>query len=74
MDNDLEVAPIYRHGGMGEEPRRPHKPESHCKQPALSERAPIPGSLVPNAKILEMQYHKWLLEDLGSDWCMTAMF
>ena len=47
-DDDIEVAPIYRHGSMVDEPRRHHKnhdlciewkatrPESHCKQPALA--------------------------------------
>ena len=66
MDHGVEVAPIYRCGGMVEEPRRPHKnhdlhieweaprPESHHKQPALAKGVPIAGSLAPKAKILEM--------------------
>ena len=42
MDDDVEVAPIHRHGGMACQPVRPHRnhdlhieqvvdrPESHC--------------------------------------------
>ena len=63
MDDDVEVAPIYRHGGMFKEPKRLHKNhdlhieqettklESHCKEPALAKGVPVPGSLVPKAKI-----------------------
>ena len=63
MDDDVEVAPIYRSGGMVEEPRRHHKNhelcieqeaerlESCCKQPALSKGVLKIGSLDPEAKI-----------------------
>ena len=55
VDDDVDVAPIYRGGGMVEEPRRPHKNndlhieqeatrlESHWKQPALLKGVPISG-------------------------------
>ena len=67
LDDDVEVAPIYRSKGTVEEPRRPHKNydlcieweatrlESHCKQPALSKGVPITRSLAPKAKIQRMQ-------------------
>ena len=67
MDDDVEVAPIYRCGGMVEEPRRPHKnhglhieeeamrTESCCKQPALAKGVPIARSLDPKTKIQGMQ-------------------
>ena len=73
VDDDVEVAPIYRCRGMVEEPTRPHnnhdlhieqeaaRTESHCKQPALAKGVPITGSLAPKAKILGMQKHKWLV-------------
>ena len=63
VDDNVEVASIYRSGGMVEEPKRLHKnhdlhieweatkPESHHKQPALSKGVPITGSLAPKAKI-----------------------
>ena len=63
MDDDVEVAPIYRSGGLIEEPRRPHKDhdlhieweatrlESLSKQSALTKGVPITGSLAPKAKI-----------------------
>ena len=58
---------VHTSGGKVEEPRRPHKNhdlqieqeaarlESHFKQPALTKRVPITGSLAPKAKILGMQ-------------------
>ena len=67
VDNDVEVAPIYRHGGKADEPKRLSKnhdlhiyqedarPENHCKQPALAQGVPITGSLTLKQKILGMQ-------------------
>ena len=64
MDDDDEVAPIYRCEGIVEEPRSPSKnhelpieqeatrPVSHCKQPALAKGVPITRLLAPKAKIL----------------------
>ena len=66
VDDDVEVAPIYRCGGMVKEPRWLHKNhdlhiewdskwlESHFKQPALTTGVPITGSLAPEAKIQGM--------------------
>ena len=63
VDDDVEVAQMYRSRGMVEEPRRPCKnhdlhteqeatrPKSPCKQPALLKGVPITGSLAPKAKI-----------------------
>ena len=65
VDDDVEVAPIYRCRGKVEELRRPCKNlcieqeaarlESHCNQPALAKGVPISGSLAPKAKILGTQ-------------------
>ena len=67
MEDDVEVASIYRHGGKVEEPIRPHKnhdlhieweaarPESGCKQPALAKGVSMTRSLAPKAKISGMQ-------------------
>ena len=67
VDDNVEVAPIYRCTGKVEEPRRPHKnhdlhteweaarPECHCKQPAFAKGILITGSLAPKAQILGMQ-------------------
>ena len=73
VDDDVEVAPIYRCGGMVEELRRPHKNhdlciewearrwESHCKQPPLAKGVPITGSLAPKAKSQEFNSTNGLL-------------
>ena len=52
LDDDVEVAPIYRYRGIEWEAERP---ESHHKQSALAQRVPISGSLTPKARILGMQ-------------------
>ena len=63
MDDDVEVAPIYRCRGKVEKPIRTHRkhdlhieqeaerPDSCCKQPALAKEVPISRSLAPKAKI-----------------------
>ena len=67
VDDDVEVAPIYRCEDMVEEPRRPNKnhdlhiepedtrPEGDCKQPALAKGVSIARSLATKAKIQGMQ-------------------
>ena len=67
VDDDVDVAPIYRCRGKVEKPIRPHKNhdlcieqeaerlESHCKQPTLVKGVPVTGSLTPKAKLLGMQ-------------------
>ena len=86
MDDDVEVAHIYRFGVMVEEPRRPCKnhdlhieweatrPENHCKEPALAKGVPIAGSLALEPKLKECNSINGLLQDLASDQCMTAIF
>ena len=67
VDDDVEVAPIYRHGGKVEKPIRPlrnhdlhieretERPESNFKQPGLAKGVPISRSLAPKAQIPGMQ-------------------
>ena len=57
MDDDVEVAPIYRHDGREPQPTTPHEnhglaiehlptwPESQCKQQSKSLVVPVQGSL-----------------------------
>ena len=63
MDDDVEVAPIYRHDGKDSQPTRPcenhglaieHLPtqlESQCKQQSKSLVVPVQGSLEKSSKI-----------------------
>ena len=67
MDDDVEVAPIYRSKGTVEKPVRPlenhdlhmeqeaTRPESHCQQPGMSKAVPSTGSLATKTKIKGMQ-------------------
>ena len=64
MDDDVELAPIYRHGGKVEKPIGPHKNHDlhneqeaerlhiHCQQPALAKGVPVTKSMAPKAKSL----------------------
>ena len=63
VDDDVEVAPIYRHNGKDSQPTRPHEnhglaiehlptwPESQCKQQSKSLVVPVQGSLEKLSKI-----------------------
>ena len=63
VDDDVEVAPIYRHDGKDPQPTRPgenhglaleHLPtwlESQCKQQSKSLVVPVQGSLEKSSKI-----------------------
>ena len=63
MDDDVEVAPIYRCDGKDPQPTRPHEnhglaiehlptwPESQCKQQLKSLVVPVQGSLEKSSKI-----------------------
>ena len=63
VDDDVEVAPIYRCDGRATQPTRPHKnhglhiegiatwTESQCKQQMQSLVVPAQGSLVNTSKI-----------------------
>ena len=65
VDDDVEVASIYRIKGMVEKPVSPHENhdqhmeqeamrlQSHCKQPVLSKTAPQTGSLATKPKSRE---------------------
>ena len=67
VDDDVEGAPIYRHGGKAEKSMRPQRNhdlgikreaerlERHFKQPALAKGVPISRSFAPKAKILGTQ-------------------
>ena len=71
--DDVDIATNYRHEGKVEKLIRPCKNhdlqiewetarlESHCKQSALAKGVLISGTLAPKAKILGMQYLKWLV-------------
>ena len=78
MDDNVEVAPIYRCNGKAPQPTRPcenhglaieHLPtwlESQCKQQLKSFAAPVQGSLGKSSKIQGMQECTLLLlQDLG---------
>ena len=63
VDDDVEVAPIYRHNGKDPQPTRPcenhglaieHLPtwlENQCKQQSKSLVVPVQGSLEKSSKI-----------------------
>ena len=63
VDDDVEVAPIYRHDGKDPQTTRPHEnhglaiehlptcPESQCKQQSKSLVVPVQGSLEKSSKI-----------------------
>ena len=63
VDDDVEVAPIYRHDGKDSQSTRPHKchglaiehlpawMESQCKQQSKSLVVPVKGSLEKPSKI-----------------------
>ena len=65
VDDDVEVAPIYRHNGKDPQPTRPHEnhgqaiehlptwTESQCKHPSLV--VPVQGKLEKPSKIQETQ-------------------
>ena len=67
VDDDVEVAPIYRCDGKDPQPTRPHEnhglaiehlptwPESLCKQQSKSLVVPVQGSLDKSSKIQETQ-------------------
>ena len=67
VDDNVEVAPVYRCDGKASQPTRPcgnhglaieHLPtwiESHCKQQLKSFVVPVQGSLGKSPKIWEMQ-------------------
>ena len=67
VDDNVEVAPIYRHDGMEPQPTRPHENhglaieclptwwESQFKQQSKSFAVPVPGSLDKSPKIQGMQ-------------------
>ena len=67
VDDNVEVAPIYRCDGKVPQPTRPHEnhglaiehlptwPESQCKQQSKSFAVPVPGSLDKSPKIQGMQ-------------------
>ena len=67
VDDNVEVAPIYRCDGKAPQPTRPHKnyglaveclptqPESLCKQQLKLFAVPVPGSLDKSPKIQGMQ-------------------
>ena len=78
MDDDVEVAPIYRCNGKESQPTRPcenhglaieHLPtwlESQCKQQLKSFIVPVQGSLDKSSKIQGTQKcTQFLLQDLG---------
>ena len=62
MDDDVEVAPIYRYNGKEPQPTRPYEnhglaieclptwPESQCKQQSKSLVVPVQGSLEKSSK------------------------
>ena len=66
VDDNVEVAPIYRCNGKTPQPTRPHEnhgltikhlptwPESQCKQQSKSFAVPVPGSLDKSPKIQGM--------------------
>ena len=79
MDDDVEVAPIYRHDGKDSQPTRPHENhglaiehlpkwmESQCKQQSKSLVVPIPKDhwkSHPKSRG-HRNTHKLLLQDLG---------
>ena len=63
MDDNVEVAPIYRCNGKEPQPTRPHEnhgmaiehlptsPESECKKQSKSFVVPVQGSLEKSPKI-----------------------
>ena len=67
VDDNVEVAPIYRCNGKEPQPTRPHDnhglaieclptwPESQCKQQSKSFAVPAPGSLDKSPRIQGMQ-------------------
>ena len=67
VDDNVEVAPIYRCDGKAPQPTRPHENhglaieclptwmESHCKQQSKSFAVPVQGSLGKSPKIQGMQ-------------------
>ena len=67
VDDNVEVAPIYRCDGKVPQPTRPREnhglaiehlptwPESQCKQQSKSFAVPVPGSLDKSPKIQGMQ-------------------
>ena len=78
MDDNEEVAPIYRCNGKVPQPTRPCENhglaieclttqlESRCKQQLKSFAVPVPGSLDKSPKIQGMQKCTYLLlHDLG---------
>ena len=81
MDDDVQVAPIYRCGGMIEELRRPHmnhdlhieweaaRLASHCKQPALAKGVHITGSLAPQ----QFDAMTYMLDEIVLARMMTAL-
>ena len=84
VDDNVEVAPIYRRNGKVFQPTRPcenhglaieHLPtrqESRCKQHLKSLVVPVQGSLAKLSKIQGTQKcTELLLEDLGSTSCLT---
>ena len=67
VDDNVEVAPIYRCDSKAPQPTRPYEnhglaiehlptqPESQCKQQSKSFAVPVPGSLDKLPKIQGMQ-------------------
>ena len=67
VDDNVEIAPIYRCNGKAPQPARPHEnhglaieclptwTESHCKQQLKSFAVPVQGSLGKSRKIQGMQ-------------------
>ena len=67
VDDNVEVAPIYRCNGKAPKPTRPHENhglaiehlptwmESHCKPQLKSSAVPVYGSLSKSPKIQGMQ-------------------
>ena len=67
VDDNVEVAPIYRCSGKEPQPTRPRRnhgqaiehlptwPESQCKQQSKSFAVPVKGSLDKSSKIQGMQ-------------------
>ena len=67
VDDNVEVAPVYRCDGKAAQPTRPHKnhglaieclptwTESHCKQQLKSFAVPVQRSLGESPKIWGMQ-------------------